>query len=114
MLGVSDIHVAAALRLLRQLRRVAIQKRFAVRTSALHRDPRRIGEYLVQHQNGFVENTLTWSYDDNVTGWAALLGDSVGTDTVSPYAAPTRAADLTAKACAGGILHCPPVANRSW
>jgi acetyl esterase/lipase len=38
---------------------------------------------------------LTWSYDDNVTGWAALLGDSVGTDTVSPYAAPARATDLT-------------------
>ena len=23
---------------------------------------------------------LTWTYDDNVTGWAALLGDSAGTD----------------------------------
>ncbi len=38
---------------------------------------------------------LTWTYDDNVTGWAALLGDSAGTDTVSPYAAPARATDLT-------------------
>jgi acetyl esterase/lipase len=38
---------------------------------------------------------LTWTYDDNVTGWAALLGRSAGTDTVSPYAAPARAADLT-------------------
>lgn len=38
---------------------------------------------------------LTWTYDDNVTGWAALLGDSVGTDTVSAYAAPARAADLS-------------------
>ena len=37
---------------------------------------------------------LTWTYDDNVTGWAALLGDSAGTDTVSPYAAPARATDL--------------------
>ncbi len=38
---------------------------------------------------------LTWTYDDNITGWGALLGDSAGTDTVSPYAAPARAADLT-------------------
>jgi acetyl esterase/lipase len=38
---------------------------------------------------------LTWTYDDNVTGWAALLGESTGTDTVSAYAAPARASDLT-------------------
>ncbi|MDT5334145.1 MAG: hypothetical protein QOF31_5442 [Mycobacterium sp.] len=38
---------------------------------------------------------LTWTYDDNVTGWAALLGDSAGTDAVSPYAAPAHATDLT-------------------
>lgn len=36
---------------------------------------------------------LTWTYDDNVTGWTALLG--VGPDVVSPYAAPARATDLT-------------------
>jgi acetyl esterase/lipase len=36
----------------------------------------------------------TWSYDDNVTGWGALLGEAVGTDDVSPYAAPARALDL--------------------
>ncbi|MGB3012616.1 MAG: alpha/beta hydrolase fold domain-containing protein, partial [Mycobacterium sp.] len=36
---------------------------------------------------------LTWSHDDNRTGWAALLG---GADTdVSPYAAPARAQDLS-------------------
>jgi acetyl esterase/lipase len=38
---------------------------------------------------------LTWTYDDNVTGWAALLGDAAGTDAVSPYAAPARATDLS-------------------
>ena len=38
---------------------------------------------------------LTWTYDDNVTGWGALLGDSAGGDGVSPYAAPARADDLT-------------------
>jgi acetyl esterase/lipase len=38
---------------------------------------------------------LTWTYDDNSTGWAALLGEGAGTDTVSAYAAPARATDLT-------------------
>ncbi len=38
---------------------------------------------------------LTWTYDDNVTGWGALLGGAVGGDSVSPYAAPARADDLT-------------------
>jgi acetyl esterase/lipase len=37
---------------------------------------------------------LTWTYDDNVTGWAALLGESAGTDAVSASAAPARATDL--------------------
>jgi len=36
-----------------------------------------------------------WSYDDNVTGWGALLGDTVGGANVSPYAAPARAIDLS-------------------
>ena len=36
---------------------------------------------------------LTWTHDDNRTGWAALLGDA---DTaISPYAVPARAADLS-------------------
>ncbi|HYZ68021.1 MAG TPA: alpha/beta hydrolase [Mycobacterium sp.] len=38
---------------------------------------------------------LTWTYDDNITGWAALLGERAGTAEVSPYAAPARAVDLT-------------------
>ncbi len=38
---------------------------------------------------------LTWTYDDNITGWAALLGADAGTDVVAPYAAPARATDLT-------------------
>ena len=32
-----------------------------------------------------------WSYDDNYTGWHALLGDAVGGPDVSAYAAPARA-----------------------
>lgn len=37
---------------------------------------------------------LIWSYDDNITGWSALLGERAGGSEVSPYAAPARATDL--------------------
>ncbi len=37
---------------------------------------------------------LTWTYDDNLTGWGALLGGNAGGEDVSPYAAPARATDL--------------------
>jgi acetyl esterase/lipase len=36
-----------------------------------------------------------WSYDDNITGWGALLGETVGDASVSPYAAPARAINLS-------------------
>jgi acetyl esterase/lipase len=35
-----------------------------------------------------------WSYDDNITGWSALLGDAIGSPEVLAYAAPARATDL--------------------
>jgi acetyl esterase/lipase len=38
---------------------------------------------------------LTWTYDNNYTGWHCLLGDKVGTDDVSPVAAPARLTDFT-------------------
>jgi acetyl esterase/lipase len=38
---------------------------------------------------------ITWSWDDNSTGWTALLGDELGTSQVSAYAAPARAEDLS-------------------
>jgi len=38
---------------------------------------------------------LTWTYDDNVTGWRALLGEGAGEGDVCPYAAPARATDLS-------------------
>ncbi len=38
---------------------------------------------------------LTWSLDDNATAWEAMVGESKGTDDVSPYVAPGRAADLS-------------------
>jgi acetyl esterase/lipase len=38
---------------------------------------------------------VAWSWDDNSTGWGALLGNSAGQREVSEYAAPTRAVDLS-------------------
>ena len=38
---------------------------------------------------------LTWTYDDNITGWQAYLGASYGGDDVPAYAAPARAEDLS-------------------
>jgi acetyl esterase/lipase len=38
------------------------------------------------------EALLTWGYDNNYTGWVTLLGDKIGTDSVSPVSAPARLA----------------------
>jgi acetyl esterase/lipase len=35
-----------------------------------------------------------WTYDDNATGWGALLGDATGGPDVAAYAAPARVTDL--------------------
>ena len=37
----------------------------------------------------------TWTYDDNHTGWQCYVGDAIGSEDVSPYAAPSRAEDLS-------------------
>lgn len=34
-----------------------------------------------------------WTWDNNHTAWHALVGNDLGTDTVSPYAVPARLAD---------------------
>ncbi|MFF3372261.1 alpha/beta hydrolase [Streptomyces sp. NPDC002680] len=39
--------------------------------------------------------TATWNYDNNYTGWHALLGDAVGGPDVPGHAAPARADDLS-------------------
>jgi len=36
-----------------------------------------------------------WSYDDNIAGWGALLGDAIGGPDVPAYAAPARVADAS-------------------
>jgi acetyl esterase/lipase len=39
-------------------------------------------------------DVLLWTYEDNATAWNALLGERLGADDVSHYAAPARATDL--------------------
>ena len=40
------------------------------------------------------EGSIVWDRNANRHGWTALLGDRIGTDAVSQYAAPGRAKDL--------------------
>jgi acetyl esterase/lipase len=42
-----------------------------------------------------IEPFLTWTHDNNYTGWHALLGDDVGGPNVDPIAAPARLTDFT-------------------
>ncbi|MCW4457740.1 alpha/beta hydrolase [Microbacterium sp. MPKO10] len=42
-----------------------------------------------------IDGVGVWDRTSNVTGWSALLGERVGTDDVSIYAAPARATDLS-------------------
>ena len=37
---------------------------------------------------------MTWTYENNYTAWHAVLGDQLGTDDVSPVAAPGRLTDF--------------------
>ncbi|PLB55709.1 hypothetical protein P170DRAFT_433219 [Aspergillus steynii IBT 23096] len=41
-----------------------------------------------------LEPLALWNNDDNITAWTALLGNDIGTDKVSPYAAPARATSV--------------------
>ena len=41
-----------------------------------------------------VSDPRVWCRASNLIGWHCYLGDAVGTDDVSPYAAPTRAKEL--------------------
>lgn len=41
-----------------------------------------------------LEPFMIWTYDDNLTGWGALLGEAIGTSDVSPHAAAARLTDF--------------------
>lgn len=45
--------------------------------------------------NRLLEPFLTWTYDNNFTGWSALLGPELGAENVSPVAAPARLKDFS-------------------
>ena len=54
---------------------------------------------MLDDRNTITDETLApfaiWTYDYNFTGWNALLDKDLGTDNVSPSAAPSRAKNLT-------------------
>lgn len=45
--------------------------------------------------NAYMALLVTWSWDDNWTGWNTLLGSKAGSQDASPYAAPARAENLS-------------------
>ena len=53
---------------------------------------------MLDDRNTITDETLApfaiWMYDYNFTGWSALLDEDLGTDNVSPSAAPSRAKSL--------------------
>ncbi|KAA8648835.1 alpha/beta hydrolase [Aspergillus tanneri] len=44
--------------------------------------------------NPALEPLALWTTNDNITGWTALLGNDIGKDRVSPYAAPARVTSM--------------------
>jgi len=42
------------------------------------------------HADASTSPYLTWTHDNNFTGWSAVLGDQVGSENVSPVIAPAR------------------------
>jgi acetyl esterase/lipase len=49
----------------------------------------------LQTMDSALEPFATWSWDDNWTGWNALLDNKAGSKGVSAYAAPARAENFT-------------------
>jgi acetyl esterase/lipase len=47
------------------------------------------------HPDPAIVPFATWSYEDNVTGWGALLGEAAGEPVAPAYAAPARTTDLS-------------------
>lgn len=54
-----------------------------------------LDDRTVAPPNPEILNFITWSYEDNLTGWTALLGEARGQPNVSPYAAAARAEDVS-------------------
>lgn len=54
-----------------------------------------LDDRMTTHSSQMLHDEGGWDRESNLFGWTALLGDRRGTDAVSPYAAPARAADLS-------------------
>ncbi len=48
----------------------------------------------VEQASADVPDTLLWNRENNLIGWRSYLGDTFGSDDVSPYAAAFRATNL--------------------
>jgi acetyl esterase/lipase len=53
-----------------------------------------LDDRTMERDRGLPVEYITFGYDDNRTGWGALLADAVAGDQVSAYAAPARAVNL--------------------
>jgi acetyl esterase/lipase len=53
-----------------------------------------INDRNVEQASDTVTDTLLWNRENNLIGWRSYLGQEPGSEEVSPYAAPFRAADL--------------------
>jgi len=49
----------------------------------------------VEQVSDDIPDTFVWTRENNLMGWEAYLGDPADRGNVSPYAAPSRAADLS-------------------
>ena len=49
----------------------------------------------ITHASHYVQHPKVWNRKCNIAGWSALLGESVDSDDVSPYASPALAEDLS-------------------
>ncbi len=54
-----------------------------------------LDDRVATHSAQMLDGEGVWDRNENLWAWTALLGDSRGTDEVSPYAAPARAQNLS-------------------
>jgi acetyl esterase/lipase len=78
--------IAASVAILARDRKVSLAKQILIYPML---DDRNI------EPNPSLEPFLTWTYDNNFTGWSALLGKDLGSENVSPVAAPARLKDFS-------------------
>jgi acetyl esterase/lipase len=78
--------IAAAVAILARDRKVSLAKQILIYPMLDDRNMK---------PNPSLEPFLTWTYDNNFTGWSALLGKEFGNENISPVAAPARLKDFS-------------------